>query len=322
MIWLTLRQHRAQIATMLITAALLVIGLAVIGSYAADQRAALGVDTCTPLPNTNLNCFELEDEWRRRLGPASFLALGLFVVPALFGSFFGGPLFAGDLESGTHRLVLTQALSRARWSASKLVLMLGIGAGAALLLGQFGWAAAAVMGGAWRSPYDIFDVEGPTIVAYALFALAVAALIGVWSRRILTGMFAGLLAFALVRAAVATGLRPNYEPALVSLQNAYSDPTTVPGDVWILRSEIVDAQGRLVSNAEIDRLMRGFHPVVPEGNSPDMGSYLASLGVRARITYQPTDRYVRFQWTEAALFSGLALVCGLGTIALIRRRDA
>ena len=320
MIWLTLRQHRAQIVTMLITAALLAIGLAVMGTYAADQRAALGVDTCTPLPNTNMNCIDLENEWRRRLGPSSFLALGLFVVPALFGSFFGGPMFSSDLESGTHRLVLTQAASRTRWSATKLGLILGIAAGATVALAQFGWAAVALMGGGWRSPYDVFDVEGPTIVAYAIFSIAVAALIGLASRRILTGMFAGLLAFALVRTAVATQLRPNYEPPVVSLENAYSVTTTVPHDAWILRGETVDAQGRLVSNAEIDKLMQGFRPVFPE--SPDMGSYLAGLGVRERVTYQPMDRYVRFQWTEAALFSGLALVCALGAIALIRRRDA
>jgi len=75
MIWFTLREHRAQLVAMAITAALLAIGLVVMGNYAAAQRAALGVDSCVPLPNTNVNCANLDFEWRQRLGPGPYLVL-------------------------------------------------------------------------------------------------------------------------------------------------------------------------------------------------------------------------------------------------------
>src|SRR2546429_7428300 len=115
MIWLTLREHRAQLIAMSVTAALLAIGLAVMGSYAATLRTALGVDTCVPLPNTNSNCVDLSVEWTRRIGPAPLLIAALFLAPALAASFVGGPLFGAAFERGTHRLALTQAVSRSRW---------------------------------------------------------------------------------------------------------------------------------------------------------------------------------------------------------------
>ena len=141
MIWFTLREHRAQLVAMAITAALLAIGLAVMGSYAAAQRAALGVDTCVPLPNTNVNCADLSVEWQRRVGWAPYLIWALLLAPALAASFIGGPLFGGELERGTHRLAFTQAISRVRWSATKIGVALAITFVCALVLAQFGWAA-------------------------------------------------------------------------------------------------------------------------------------------------------------------------------------
>ena len=55
MTWLALRQHRVQIVAMLAIAVLLAIALVVAADYAARVRAELGVDTCVPLPNTNIN---------------------------------------------------------------------------------------------------------------------------------------------------------------------------------------------------------------------------------------------------------------------------
>jgi len=54
----------------------------------------------------------------------SFLeaALGLvvLVVPALIGVFWGAPLIARELETGTFRLAWTQSVTRTRWLAVKL----------------------------------------------------------------------------------------------------------------------------------------------------------------------------------------------------------
>ncbi len=47
------------------------------------------------------------------------------VAPALFGMFWGVPLVAREMESGTHRLVWTQGVTRRRWITSKLAVVMG-----------------------------------------------------------------------------------------------------------------------------------------------------------------------------------------------------
>src|SRR5580700_11389973 len=43
----------------------------------------------------------------------------IYVVPALVGMFWGAPLVARELETGTYRLAWTQGISRTRWLFSK-----------------------------------------------------------------------------------------------------------------------------------------------------------------------------------------------------------
>ena len=44
----------------------------------------------------------------------------LAVVPAVIGVFWGAPLVARELETGTHRLAWNQSVTRTRWLAAKL----------------------------------------------------------------------------------------------------------------------------------------------------------------------------------------------------------
>jgi hypothetical protein len=327
MIWFTLREHRAQLVAMAITAGLLAIGLAVMGSYAAAQRAALGVDTCVPLPNTNVNCVDLSVEWQRRVGWAPYLIWALLLAPALAASYIGGPLFGATFERGTHRLALTQAVSRVRWTATRIGVLLAITAVCGVVLAQFGWAAVALNGlsGGIRDAFSVFDVDGPPVVGYGLFGIAVGGLIGALSRRALRGMFVGLLIFAGARAIVAAELRPNYEPPLVAYERSdwfASSPPIYPAGAWVLHTQDVDSQDRPIDGPEMDHLIQGFGPSAMAGGPTNPGEYLATLGVRKRVIYQPAERYTKFQWIEFGLFAGLAAGCALLTVVLIRRRDA
>jgi hypothetical protein len=325
MIWFTLREHRAQLVAMAIAAVLLAIGLAVMGTYAAAQRAALGVDTCVPLPNTNSNCVDLSVEWQRRIGAGPYLIWALLLAPALVASFIGGPLFGATFERGTHRLALTQGISRTRWSATKIGIVLAITLACAFVLGQFGWAALALNGlpGGIRDAFAVFDVDGPPVVGYGLFGIAVGGLLGALSRRALTGMFLGLLVFVAARGFVSAELRPNYEAPLVAYGNTMSaGAISAPPKAWVLHQTTVDADDRPIDFRDENRLMQGFSEAVRAGGPTDMGSYLATLGVRERFVYQPAERYWKFQWIEFGLFTGLAAGCALLTVVLIRRRDA
>ena len=47
----------------------------------------------------------------------------LLVVPAIIGIFWGAPLVARELETGTYRLAWTQSVTRTRWLAVKLAVV-------------------------------------------------------------------------------------------------------------------------------------------------------------------------------------------------------
>ena len=47
----------------------------------------------------------------------------VLVVPALIGMFWGAPLIAHELETGTFRLAWTQSVSRRRWLLVKMGLV-------------------------------------------------------------------------------------------------------------------------------------------------------------------------------------------------------
>ena len=97
--------------------------------------------------------------------------------PSLIGMFWGAPLIARELETGTFRLAWTQSVSRMRWLLVKL--------------GLVGLASAAVGGLLslmvtwWYSPIDkvnqgrfgaaAFGLHGFVPAGYALFAFALGA---------------------------------------------------------------------------------------------------------------------------------------------------
>lgn len=307
--WLIWRQHRYEILAMLLGAAFIAIGLLYGADFVPRIHAELGVDTCRPLPTTTANCAILSTQASDLAQPFRWLVLSLFFVPAVVGSFIGGPLFARDLERGTNRLVWTQSITRLRWSVTKLLSILGSGVVAAALIASVGGRASVINGvqpyGFEQSvsyfavatsvpiyPFQNFDFEGPAFISYMLFAIAVAVFVGTLSRRILVGMFAGLLLFGVVRLGVYE-LRPNYEPPLAVVYSA-ATPTPqaeVPAGAWVVRADYVDTEGRVVPQERVRTLLNAYRPLPPRF---DTLAYMAENGALQRVQYQPADRYWRF----------------------------
>src|SRR4051812_11239253 len=217
MIWLTLRQYRVQIIAMLVIGVGLASAMAFGADYSARVRTELGVDSCVPLPNTNINCVNLQTEWQKRVVGFSYVFYSLYILPGLIASYIGGPLFAVEFERGTHRLVWTQSRSRVRWAALKLGVLFIVTLIGGTLVAIFGEGQRAFLtADVAKRPFETFEIQGPALVGYFAFGLAAGALVGAWSRRIITGMFVGLLVFAVVRIEVHQ-LRPTYQ-----------DPMTIP----------------------------------------------------------------------------------------------
>ena len=233
MTWLTLRQYRRQIIAILAVSVLLALALVFAADYAARVRTELGVDTCVPLPNTNINCANLNAEWQKRVSALNYLFYALYVLPGLVASYVGGPLFALEFERGTHRLAWTQSVSRVRWAAVKLGLVVVVAFLAAVVLAPFGGQQRAFLPNRVVSPFETFEIQGLALVSYFVFGRVAGAFVGAWSRRIVTGMFVGLLVFGVVRVGV-HNLRPSYQdPVTVAYPESTPfnrPPSGLPGD--------------------------------------------------------------------------------------------
>ncbi len=318
MTWLIWRQHRYEILAMLIGAVSIAAAMVYGGDFALRIRAELG--PCQPLPTFNGNCVILSNQVGELLQPYRWLLIALFFLPAVVGSFIGGPLFARDLERGTHRLVWTQGITRTRWSAPTLLSILGVGAVAAAIIASVGGRASAI-NGVPNNAFQNLDLEGPAFVGYVVFAIAIGALAGTLSRRTLTGMFAGLLLFGVMRLGVLYELRPYYEPPIAVV---YSADTPFPQarvtvGAWVVRVDYIDAEGRVVPQDRIQALNEAFRP---QPQRFEALPYFAENGAYQRVRFQPADRYWRFQWTEGLLFLSLAAASSAMTLLLLKRRDA
>ena len=233
-------------------------------------------------------------------------------VPAIIGIFWGAPLVARELETGTNFLVWTQSESRSQWIAAKLGLVgLASMAAAGLYSLMITW---------WSSPFDrlnmtpfsVFAERGIVPIGYAAFAFALGVTAGMLIRRTLPAMAVTLAGFAAVRVAVTFWVRPNLEPKIrtispmhmipgMGFNQSNNGPISVtgghPGD-WIFSDQIVDKAGHAVG-----------------GNYLSQGACLSNRGfaacigkLREVLVYQPAGRYWTFQWYEMAVFLGLALI--------------
>jgi len=113
--------------------------------------------------------------------PLSIILIAL--TPAVTGLFWGAPLLARELETGTFALAWSQSVTRARWLAAKLTVgcLAAMAVTEALSLLFAWWAAslgrAAGLGGSGNSlamnqfnPLA-FVTHGITPLGYAAFAL-------------------------------------------------------------------------------------------------------------------------------------------------------
>jgi hypothetical protein len=330
-LWVSWRQHRIELVGLLAGAVVFAILTVLAAAFAQRTRVELGVDSCMPLPSGNANCVNLSGEWRNRVGVLQYMFHVFYLVPALVASYIGGPLLARELERGTHRLVWTQGISRLRWVGTMIGVVLAFTLAAAVALAVVGGQSRHLLGTSTYRPWDTFDVEGPAFVSFVLFGLAVGAFIGAWRRRILAGMFYGLLVFALVRIGVYVELRPFYEPPIAVALTPYvftsfppfTFPPLIPTDAWQVGYDAVDGQGRPVPQTRVAELSNEFQRVgCRAGQNCSSVAYLNQHDVYQRLLYQPADRYWRFQFIEAAIYLALTAALVAATLVMLRRRDA
>jgi hypothetical protein len=352
MTWLAWRQFRTQAAAALGVVALFAILLAITRPHLASLYASSGVSGCH-----GSSCGQLAANFLNGLTGTSIYAvvdlglIGVILAPAIIGIFWGAPLLARELESGTLGLAWTQSISRTRWLAIKLALIglsaMAVTEGLSLL---FSWWAAPIVHAARLatgitpigSPFSskAFDALGITPLGYAAFAVALGVTAGLLIRRAIPAMAVTLVIFAVFQIAFPQVVRSHLLPAdhtSIAISpgvtvnrggGSKADPTTVafsvqhlPGQpgAWILSNQGVNASGQPVS--AIPAACRQSASSALSSFSSDFRGCLTSSGMRIAVTYQPASRYWPFQWIETAIYVALALALAEYCFWRTRRRS-
>ena len=313
MIWLAWRQQRTEA---LIAALLLALAAAVIvptGLHMASVYEQEGIAACLAQPSDG--CRENLDAFTSRWDALMNLVVWFNLVPALLGALIAIP-FVAEFERGTFRLAWTQSITRNRWLAARLVLIVAAALAASLLLTLLlTW---------WRGPLDdvngrmvdSFSLEGIVPIAYTLFAAALVIAIGVVMRRTAAAVGLALVVFFAVRVTLENWARPRYAAKI--------EETWVGGggadlhDAWVFRET---NELRITDGGQPD-------PAVVQACVTDLSSKALDSACLAEhdivsythVVYHPASRFWLFQSIEAGIFAALAVALVAFSVLWIRKR--
>jgi hypothetical protein len=343
MIWLTFRQLRVQTAVagaalVALVGYLVVLGLTMRNSYDTDVAGCTG-DGCDRLQNL------FQDQY----APFVYLTGGLVIaVPALLGMFWAAPLVAREFDTGTYRMIWTQSVSRPRWLAVKLAVVTALGlAVTGLLTLALTWSAQPFDGlAANRFGILMFGSRDLAPFGYAAFALALGTTVGLLVRRTLPALAVTLVVFAVLQVVTPLLIRPHLMPAVttsvpvseeslkgagIGLRAAGPQDVTADSavlvfdysiaDAWMLTSEsrMLEASGAPVNGLKArDCFTNQGRAQADKGRDP-AATCLAAMNLHFDVSYQPADRYWRFQLIETGAYSALALLLGGFSLWRIRR---
>ena len=345
MIWLTWRQFRVQFLVVGSVVAAAIVFLAVTGPGLADDYQRWTTEFIR-----NLGF--------QRLNPTLYYVgqVSLYAVPPVIGAFWGAPLIARELETGTHRLVWSQSISRRRWLATKVGFagLSAIAITGLLSLAVTWWSDpidSAINAGQDSNTYlprmfpPVFSARGLVPVGYAAFAFALGVAVGLVVRRTLVALAVTLAAVILVQVLTPTLIRPHLmaptdQLIVASADNIRGFMLSGPGGdikqievatgavgAWKLSDQTVDKSGKTVST--LPNWMMACAPAppgmteAPNSRQPEREACFqrfADEGYRQHIRYFTADTFWSLQWREFGLFMLLAF--GLTGFSFWRiRRD-
>jgi hypothetical protein len=317
MTWVTWRQYRYQGALAVALLAALAVLLLISGLHAAQvwHSASAGCrkdGICGNLSLAN--------------GAFTTLVIATAAVPLLTGLFWGAPMVAHELETGTNQFAWTQSVTRRRWLAVRV-----------------GWLllAAAVLAGAvsalvtwWMGPdhalnHDAFktnrfDITGIAPVGYAIFAMALGICAGLLLRRTLPALAVTLAGFAGLRELIALWLRLHYLTP-VSVYYKLTGSPSPKGSYLTVSEGIVGPNGQPPAGTGPYVFNGEPIPAVCDKAIQHPGSIapcMTAHGYRGYLTYQPAGRFWAFQGIETGIFLVLAAILLGVTFWVLKRRDA
>jgi hypothetical protein len=313
-IWLTWRQQRTETLIAALLLALVAALLVPTGLHMASVYDSEGIAAC--LADSSGGCGDTLDSFAARWDTLLNVVGWLNLVPALVGALLAAP-FVLEFERGTFRLAWTQSVTRGRWLAVRLGLIVGAAvAASALLTLLMTW---------WRGPLDDvsgrfaegFDLEGFVPTAYTLFAAALVIAVGVVLRRTAAAIGLAFVAFLAFRIGIATWARPNYQEPIRET-GAGSIPADELRDAWVFSQQV---ELRAADGQPADPAVVASCVLDATTKTVDEACLAQHDIVRtASTTYHPGDRFWLFQAIEAGIYVTLAAALLAFAVWWIRKR--
>ncbi|MFI5928361.1 hypothetical protein ACIA3K_20680 [Micromonospora sp. NPDC051543] len=336
MIWMTWRQFRMPA---LATGTLLLVLLGALTLTWAEVRELATQTGYTGCQGDG--CLAAGEAFLRALQPRwasefHIAAIGaLYLLPALVGIFWGAPLVARELESGTYRMVFSQSVSRGRW----LLVKLAVGGGAAAL----GAGLLSLTLTEWAQPIDgasadrmnplVFAARGIVPIGYATLAFVIGVAAGLLLRRTLGAMAVTLLLVVGLQVAAPFVVRPWLAQPVTTVS-----PLEVDGEYGISMSPDT---GRMTLHVEPDRRgdwivssttitstgaefsgpadMTQCGPKAPRDHET-CPVWLEKQNLSLKVSYVPGSKFWNLQWREFGLLIALTVALSLLSLWWVRRR--
>jgi hypothetical protein len=336
MIWMTWRQFRIPALTTGALLLALLAGLALSWPEVTELARNTGYtgcrgDACLAAGETFLSA--LQQAWASEIHLAAVAAL--YLLPAVIGIFWGAPLVAREIETGTYRMVFSQSVSRSRW----LLVKLAIGGGAAAL----GVGLLSLVLTVWAQPLDaasadrmnplVFAARGILPAGWAVLAFVAGVTTGLLLRRTIAAMAVTLLLIIGLQIASPFLIRPWLAQPITVITpldvNARYGLSMSPdtgemtlqleperrGD-WVVSTTVVTAAGgEFHGPADMTRC----GPEAPRDRET-CPAWLAEQNLSQKMTYVPGSAFWTLQWREFGLLIAVAAVLTGFSLRWIRRR--
>jgi hypothetical protein len=331
MIWFTWRQFRTPTWIAIGGLAVVAVVLAVSGHNLADLWISSGAAACQSDCDNAVSTFL--DQVRSGINDKAYNATQalMYVVPALIGIFWGAPLIARELETGTHRLAWNQSVTRTRWLAAKLAIL---GGATVATTGLLSWAVTS-----WAHHIDhandnritplVYGARGIVPIGYALFAFVLGVTVGMLLRRTVPAMAATLAVYIGAVVSMPLWIRQHLAPAThtttaldvsspINFMMGGSRMTVRAGGsfpgAWVLSNQTITPTGKSFTG-----------PPNMQYCGPDHGpksclNWVGTLGLRTDLSYQPASHFWPLQFAETGIFVVAAALLAGFCFWWIRRR--
>lgn len=303
--WLIVRQYRTGVLVSAPVVAALCALLLVSGFGIRGGLSDAGVSSCLFGAAPSEDClggarFVLQDyRWMDNILP------WMNFLPALIAVVVAAPVIS-EFEHRTYHLAWTQSIGRGRWLLWKLGSAFAVAAVVAVaftLLMSWWYRPEDAVEGRWGNN---FNFEGTVFFAYTMFAVALTLAVGVFTRRSLPAFAATLVLFLVARIWVENAIRPDYMAPEVQVTRL-AERENPPLRSWVIGQKLVDAEG--------DDL-----PQLMVANGAKATQVPREADVYERLSYQPANRFWRFQAVETAIFLSAAAVLVVASVAWTRLR--